>query len=138
MNKILISIFMCITLVLGLNGLRGNVWQAPETELAVIGLYTNDLPDQETPATGDKLTNTDDCCVLDAFNFYTCDFLCSVFPSLRGGGFSKNVRYASTIQMLSAKNMPLVEKSSKNLYFQYCFVKSSYRYFIYTLERLLI
>ena len=44
----------------------------------------------------------------------------------------------STVQRLSAMDTPLVARDAKNLYFQYCFIKSSNQYFIYTLRRLLI
>lgn len=55
----------------------------------------------------------------------------------RNLGASKNLRYTSTIRILSSLDTPLYARSSKNLYFQYSFVKSSCRYYVYTLRRLL-
>lgn len=55
----------------------------------------------------------------------------------RTAGASKNLRNTSTIRILSSLDTPLYARSSKNLYFHYSFVKSSCRYYVYTLRRLL-
>lgn len=67
-----------------------------------------------------------------------CDVLVSTYSLSRGVSFPKNLKFTSTIQNLSTLKKSLFTGSLRNLNFDFCFTKSSNRYFVYALRRLLI
>lgn len=124
MGKFLTTILICIAFIFSLSGIKGNILQESSEKIAVSG-YAESL--------------SKDNISLNALNNLTiCDVLASVSTPLRGISFPKNLKFNKTIQMLSSTNTPLFVRNTKDIYFHRCFVKFSYRYFIYTLRRLII
>ncbi|MFR5659438.1 MAG: hypothetical protein ACLUDU_16360 [Butyricimonas faecihominis] len=75
---------------------------------------------------------------LDAVNLRRDDTSLSSSSSSRGTNPSRSLKFASTILMLSFYDVPLTNRDTKNLYYHYRFVKSSCRYFVYTLRKIII
>ena len=75
---------------------------------------------------------------LDAVNLRRDDTSLSSSSGPRGTNLSRSLKFASTILMLSFYDVPLTSRDTKNLYYHYCFVKSSCRYFVYTLRKIII
>ena len=75
---------------------------------------------------------------LDAVNLRRDDTSLSSSSGPRGTNPSRSLKFASTILMLSFYDVPLTSRDTKNLYYHYCFVKSSCRYFVYTLRKIII
>lgn len=59
-------------------------------------------------------------------------------PPSRGISYSKILKHISTIRVLSSLNAPLPQDKCKDLYPNINYVKSSYRYFVYSLKSILI
>lgn len=142
MGRHLIGILICIALVLNLNGFKSEILQGLQTEVSARGENTNyqngngfDFSNQEN-----EETVTNNLFSFDTFSNGICDVIpVSVSVSVpRGISFPKHLKFTSTIQVLSSLHTPLFVRDSQDLYFHHCFVKSSCRYFVYTLRRLLI
>lgn len=136
MSKHLIGILICVALVLNLSGFKSEILQGLQTEVAARGENANDSFNPSSQDNKEIVSNY----LSDTFSSGICDVIpVAVSVSVpRGISFPKNLKFTSTIQILSSLNTSLFVRDSKDLYFQHCFVKSSYRYFVYTLRRLLI
>ncbi|MEG0796566.1 MAG: hypothetical protein RR397_08715 [Odoribacter sp.] len=136
-GKCLVGIFISFLLVFGINGIQGELLQ--ESRMEMPALEQQGEEDCLSSLRGGYGTiGFDDYFSFESFRSNVCDIPVLVSFSSRGTNFPRNLKFISTIQALSSYSSPLVVKNARNQYFHYCFVKSSYRYFIYTLERLLI
>lgn len=67
-----------------------------------------------------------------------CEGTFSALSFSRNISIPKTLKLASTIRILSSLNTLLPQEKGKNLYSNINYVKSSYRYFVYTLRNILI
>lgn len=134
MRRYLIGILLAVVLVLDLGGIRENDTQSM-AGIAQGGSNTNVTNEEQQLGVGDA--NRDS--LFTTFVMTIGEVPVSLFTS-RGGGmnFPRNLRSVSTIRILSSQNTPILEKGTKNQYFHYHFTEASYRYFVYTLRRILI
>ncbi|HBO25794.1 MULTISPECIES: hypothetical protein [Culturomica] len=111
-------------------------------EITGYGNQINSLEDfvsvQESGTGVNAVTACADGREFDVFYLYLGEIPATIVVTSRGGNFFRTLRFQSTIRVLSAIDIPLVEKNSKGEYFHFSFGRTSYRYFVYTLRRLLI
>lgn len=138
MSKYLIGILICVAFAFNLNGIKGETLLKSRTEVSVSEQNTN-YADRDVIATGYEGGVRNDDFLFNTFsNPIICDTLASVLSLPRGMSFPKNLKFTPTIQILSALKTSLATENFRNLNLHSCFVKSSRRYFVYALRRLLI
>ncbi|WP_294142580.1 hypothetical protein [uncultured Sanguibacteroides sp.] len=137
MRRYLTGIFLSVIFVLGFSGIKDVAAQMSQAEVSVKSSNTRtDTNSVGSIDSENKIALANEY-IFDAFYLRSCDMPVAASSVPRVLNFSKNLR-SSTIQILSSLSTPLLARDSKNLYFHYCFVKFSYRYFIYTLRRIRI
>lgn len=137
MKQYLISILTLTIFAFGLTEVRNSISQESLEKTSATGVMYAESGYLNSTDNEFGTIDTNDCFSLANFSLRIFDIPLSLSSVPRGLSFPKNLRFNSTIQVLSSLTTPLVVRNTKNLYLQYCFVKSSCRYFVYTLERML-
>lgn len=139
MRTFLFGIFICVAFIFELSGIKGETLQ--ETGTVISAMEQNTIPANRDNLSAPGITNeaiATNGFSFDVFSLRIFDVPTSASSLTRGTSFPKNLKSISTIQILSSLSTPLFARNSKDLYVQYSFVKSSCKYFVYTLRRLLI
>lgn len=141
MRKFLIGI-LCVTFAFCLNGIKGDVALMSCTE--VLSVTEQNV---SYVARNDVHPDKTECNETIKYNYFLsnvftnpiiCDILVSTYSLSRVVSFPKNLKFTSTIQSLSTLKKSLSTGNLRSLNFDSCFTKSSNRYFVYALRRLLI
>ena len=132
MKRYIVNILIYTAFLFSISGIKGMFFQESLLQSSEIEQSTvNSLEKEQALATTHSFS-------FDFFCFKSSDVPLLISSSPRSINFPKNLKSVAVIQRLSAMDTPLVARDAKNLYFQYCFIKYSIQYFIYTLRRLLI
>lgn len=140
MGKYLIGILLGFALLFSFGGMRGE--KAPELQAEMFvsvgdaDCIRGDSSCSLSAEYGGLTAN--DLFSLNIFYLKVCKIPVSLVLSPRCVNFFRSLKFFSAIGMLSARDTPLFEKNSNGQYFHFSFIKISYRYFVYTLRRLLI
>lgn len=134
MGKYLIGILMCVAFIFSLNEIKGETSQGLPEEISAVTYATNYVylsSPYEAMFLNDHFS-------FNAFNQQICDIPHSISASIRGISFPKNLKFISTVQLLSSLATRENSRNPRNQYSHYCLEKSSNKYYLYTLRSLLI
>lgn len=124
----MIGILLSITLTLVLNGIQENL------QRDVVKVEVSNFQEEgfECVAANDDFSfQALDSCVGNTLLIVSS-------PSVRGMNFPRNLRFTSNYEMVSSRNVFVQERVVRDQYAYNYFMGASYRYFVYTLERILI
>ena len=142
MKKFIIGILIGFVAIFCLNEISDKKGQLSSSVLTVTEQYADDAGYTYELSSHSRQTLANEWRFsfegLDAVNLRRDDTSLSSSSGPRGTNPSRSLKFASMILMLSFYDVPLTNWDTKNLYYHYCFVKSSCRYFVYTLRKIII
>lgn len=136
MKKYLTIIFVGFALLFSLGRVGGERMQVLRPDMVVCELFTAGNSGSVLSEPGGAGCST--IFSFDTFYLRACDVPTSLVLSLRAGNFFRTVKFLSAVRSFADMDVVLTRNDSRVKYCDTDFIKTSYRYFVYTLRRLLI
>lgn len=136
MKRLITVILLGVALFVSLGKTGGQRIQVLGPDMAVCGVVASDGPNSVLSEAGDA--ENDSIFAFDTFYLRACDVPSPLVLSMRTGNFFRTIKFMSAARSLTDIDVPLTGINAGERYYNSNFTKTSYRYFVYTLRRLLI
>ena len=136
MKRFITVILLGVALFVSLGKTGGQRIQVMGPDMAVCGIVASDASGSVLSGAGD--TENGFIFSFDTFYLRACDVPSPLILSTRAGNFFRTIKFMSAARSLTDMAIPLTGINAGERCYNSNFTKTSYRYFVYTLRRLLI